>query len=146
MTIPWGDVSTAYHSTGIGNVEVYMGLPAAMIWQMQVARYFGWMLRLPLLQESIKALISAGAPGPNARTRAATRAVIWGQARNRTGKRATARLHTPNGYALTAMTALRAAQNAVGGEIKPGFQTPSRAFGEDFILQFDGVRREDIDG
>ena len=24
MTIPWGDVSTAYHSTGIPDIEVYM--------------------------------------------------------------------------------------------------------------------------
>src|SRR5690242_17266656 len=27
MTIPWGDVSTAYHSTGIPDVEVYMAVP-----------------------------------------------------------------------------------------------------------------------
>ncbi len=27
MTIPWGDVSTAYHSTGIPNIEVYMSAP-----------------------------------------------------------------------------------------------------------------------
>ena len=146
VTIPWGDVSTAYYSTGIGNIEVYMGLPTPMIWQMQTARYFGWVLRLPLLQESIKALIGAGAAGPSARTRASTRTVVWGQVRNRGGKRATARLQTPNGYALTAMTALRAAQNAVTGHATPGFQTPSRAFGKDFVLQFEGVRREDIAG
>ena len=27
MTIPWGDVSTAYHSTGIPDIEVYMAAP-----------------------------------------------------------------------------------------------------------------------
>jgi short subunit dehydrogenase-like uncharacterized protein len=113
---------------------------------MQTARYFGWVLQLPLLRESIKALIAAGAPGPSASARASTRTVVWGQARNRGGKRATARLHTPNGYALTAMTALRATQNAVTGHAIPGFQTPSRAFGKDFVLHFEDVRREDIAG
>ena len=30
MTIPWGDVSTAFYSTGIPNIEVYMATPAYM--------------------------------------------------------------------------------------------------------------------
>jgi hypothetical protein len=29
-------------------------------------------------------------------------------------------------------------------ELKTGFQTPSLAYGSNFIMQFDGVRREDI--
>ena len=29
MTIPWGDVSTAWYSTGIPNIEVYMAAPLA---------------------------------------------------------------------------------------------------------------------
>ena len=29
MTIPWGDVSTAWYSTGIPNIEVFMAAPAA---------------------------------------------------------------------------------------------------------------------
>jgi short subunit dehydrogenase-like uncharacterized protein len=57
----------------------------------------------------------------------------------RTGLRA---VSTPNGYTLTAMTALRAMQETLAGRGKPGFQTPARAFGADFILQFDGVKRE----
>jgi hypothetical protein len=32
----------------------------------------------------------------------------------------------------------------VAGEAKPGFQTPSLVFGADFILQFEGARREDL--
>ena len=29
ITIPWGDVATAYHSTGIGDVEVYLAARGA---------------------------------------------------------------------------------------------------------------------
>src|SRR5215210_2576732 len=35
MTIPWGDVSTAYHSTGIPNIRVYSGMPPKMIRRMK---------------------------------------------------------------------------------------------------------------
>jgi short subunit dehydrogenase-like uncharacterized protein len=144
VTIPWGDVSTAFYSTGIGNVEVYMALPPTMIWQMQMTRYVGWFLQLPFLQDQLKAWLAAGSPGPDAQTRAKSSTVVWGEVTNPAGQRAAARLYMPNGYTLTAMTALRAAQNAAAGKAKPGFQTPSRAFGKDFVLEFDGVRREDI--
>jgi len=30
---------------------------------------------------------------------------------------------------------------SAAGEVKPGFQTPSMAFGADFILEIEGVRR-----
>jgi hypothetical protein len=53
-------------------------------------------------------------------------------------------VRTPEGYSLTATTAIDAAYRVVSGEIKPGFQTPSRAFGGDYILNFDDVMREDL--
>ena len=31
MAVAWGDVSTAYHSTGIPNIEVYMPAPRAAV-------------------------------------------------------------------------------------------------------------------
>lgn len=144
VTIPWGDVSTAYYSTGIGNIEIYMALPATLIWQMQMTRYFDWFRQLSLVQNLLKAFIRAGITGPGTKTRAESSTTVWGEATNPKGKRVAARLYTPNGYTLTAMTALRAAQNAVGGKAKRGFQTPSRAFGKNFILQFEGVQRENV--
>jgi short subunit dehydrogenase-like uncharacterized protein len=42
-TMPWGDVATALHSTGIPNVEVYMAIPAAL---RRVMRYIGILLQL----------------------------------------------------------------------------------------------------
>jgi hypothetical protein len=32
----------------------------------------------------------------------------------------------------------------INGDFKAGFQTPSLAYGEDFILQFPGTIREDL--
>lgn len=144
-TIPWGDVSTAYYSTGIGNIEVYAALPPGMIRQMRLSRYLGRLLASSPVQSYLKRRIKAGPAGPSAQTRKQTYSLVWGQAKNAAGRRVTARLRTPNGYTLTAMTALRATQRVLAGETKPGFQTPSLAFGKDFILQFEGVGREDVE-
>jgi hypothetical protein len=54
------------------------------------------------------------------------------------------RLTTPEGYTLTARTSLDATMRVAAGEFKPGFQTPSMAFGPDYILGFEGVMREEL--
>jgi short subunit dehydrogenase-like uncharacterized protein len=54
------------------------------------------------------------------------------------------RLLTPEGYTLTAMTSLEIVRRILAGEAMPGFQTPSRVFGADFISGFDGCGREDL--
>ena len=69
--------------------------------------------------------------------------MLVGVARN---KRETvrARLTTPEDYTLTARTSLDAALRVAAGEVKPGFETPSLAFGPDYILGFEGVIREGL--
>ena len=49
----------------------------------------------------------------------------------------------PESYALTVQTALRAVEKVRAGGARPGFQTPSLAFGKDFILEIEGVTRTD---
>ena len=63
--------------------------------------------------------------------------------KNARGDVARAWLKTPEGYTLTALTALAIAQRSRDGAARPGFQTPSRAFGPDFVLEFSGVERRD---
>jgi short subunit dehydrogenase-like uncharacterized protein len=55
-----------------------------------------------------------------------------------------AKLKTPEAYYLTALTAVEITKRILDGDFKPGFQTPSKAYGADFILGFDGVTREDL--
>ncbi|MEL6134213.1 MAG: saccharopine dehydrogenase NADP-binding domain-containing protein, partial [Bacteroidota bacterium] len=45
MTIPWGDVSTAYYSTSIPNIEVYTGVKPTSYKMVKRQRYFTWLLR-----------------------------------------------------------------------------------------------------
>ncbi len=145
ITIPWGDVSTAFYSTGIPNIQVYSVFPPALVNMMRASRYLGWFLGSPFAQALLKRGIQAQPPGPSADERAKGLSLLWGQAEDETGKRVTSRMRTPEGYALTALTAVAIVQRVLAGDAPIGFQTPSRAYGANFILQFDGVMREDVE-
>jgi hypothetical protein len=50
----------------------------------------------------------------------------------------------PEGYTLTAMTALAIAEKVADTDFQlNGFHTPATAFGVDFIMEFEGVIRID---
>jgi short subunit dehydrogenase-like uncharacterized protein len=101
-------------------------------------------LGLPFMQSFLKGQIDKQPEGPTDEQRRKGEAILIGVARNGKGDTVRSRLRTPEGYTLTAATALAIAQRAANGDVKVGFQTPSLAYGADFVLGFDGVRREDL--
>jgi short subunit dehydrogenase-like uncharacterized protein len=137
-------VSTAFYSTGIPNIDVYTAAPAQAIRGMIASRYIGWLLATSPAQSFLKRRIRAAAPGPSDAARAASTARLWGEAWDDDGRRVVSRLRTPDGYSLTALTSVAAAAKVLAGGVKPGFQTPSLAFGADFILEIEGTVREDV--
>ena len=144
-TIPWGDVFTAYYSTGIPDIEVYAAFPASTRTLMVVSRYLSWLLGLSAVQQLQKRLIQNQPPGPKDAERAQGRSLVWGEVEDDSGKRLVSRLQGPEGYTLTALTALAIVAKVLAGQISVGFQTPSLAYGADLILEIDGVVREDLD-
>jgi len=147
ITIPWGDVATAYHTTGIPNIEVYAAVPLAVRVAMRAARALGPLLASPMVKRALAARARSGAAGPTADERARRRSRLWAEARDpAAGAVVTARLATPESYELTSMTALDLATRALRGQLPIGFQTPARACGADYILGFEGVVREDVPG
>lgn len=144
-TIPWGDVSTAFYSTGIPDIEVYAAFPASTRRAMVASRYLGWLLGLPVVQHFQKRLIQNQPPGPTDTERAQGRSLLWGEVEDNSGKRLVSRLQGPEGYTLTAMTALAIVAKVLAGQFSVGFQTPSLAYGADLILEIEGVVREDLD-
>jgi short subunit dehydrogenase-like uncharacterized protein len=143
-TIPWGDVSTAYHSTGIPNVEVYTRVPAGQRRVLRMTRRLGWMLSSRPVQALMKRAIRKGVPGPSDEQRARGLSLLWGEATDSAGRSVVSRLRAPEGYTLTALTGVAAVQRVLAGDAPAGFQTPSRAYGADWILEFDGVERVDV--
>ena len=143
VTIPWGDVATAYHSTGIPDVTVYMSMSPGSVTWLRRARYASPLLRLGVVRWLLAKLLARGGSGPDEETRAETGASVWGRAMADDGAEAVARLRTPNTYDLTVETALNAVEGVLAGDVDPGFQTPSTAFDPDFVLEVPGVERTD---
>jgi short subunit dehydrogenase-like uncharacterized protein len=144
VTIPWGDVATAWYSTGIPNIEVYAAAPRSVRALMRAARYFGWLLGQPWLKRWQLERIRSQPPGPSAEELQRGRSFVWGRVEDDEGRGAESRIAGPNGYQLTAYSALLILQRVLANGAKPGFQTPSKAFGADFVLQIPGVTREDV--
>jgi short subunit dehydrogenase-like uncharacterized protein len=142
VTIPWGDVSTAFYSTGIPNIEVYTVVPEPALKLMRLSRLFGWLLATNPVQNYLQKQIPEG--GPNAEERRAGKTLLWGEASDKQGNKAVSRLEGPEGYAFTALTALNICEKILGGDFQIGFQTPARAYGADLVLETPGVRREDV--
>jgi short subunit dehydrogenase-like uncharacterized protein len=144
VSIPWGDVSTAYYSTGIPNIEVYTVVPAAVRLGMRASTWLGPLLRSNVVQNFLKQRVQAGGTGPNAEQRARAGAHVWGEALDDAGQHVVSRLETPDGYTLTVETALASVARVLAGDATPGFQTPSTAYGADFIMQVPDVHRTDL--
>ncbi len=144
IQIGWGDVSTAFHSTGIPNIEVHFEAAPALQALARIPGFVRSLLALSPAQRVLKALVDRQPEGPSDGARLKGRAVLVGTARNDKGETVRARLKTPEGYTLTSRTSLDAAMRVAAGDFKPGFQTPSLAFGPDYILGFEGVTREEL--
>lgn len=143
MPIAWGDVSTAYRSTGIGNIEVYAAVTRWQLRMLRMSRPFRWMLRSPMMQRYMKRRVLAGPPGPTDEERAKGRTLLWGEVDDGKGNRKVSRLRGPEGYTFTIQTALAAITRVLAGDAPPGYQTPSLAYGPDFVLEVPGVERVD---
>jgi short subunit dehydrogenase-like uncharacterized protein len=142
MSIPWGDVSTAHFSTGIPNIETYVGIKPSVYRVLKFQSAFNWLLRTSFIRSFIKSRISKRPAGPSDEQRSGARSLVWGQATNSRGEKVTERLSCPDGYTLTMHSSLLISRKILSGEFKPGYQTPSAAYGEDLILEIPETRRE----
>lgn len=141
MAIPWGDVSTAFHTTGIPFIETYTGIQPRLYKILKWQPLFNWLLRTAPVRRLLKKKIEARGAGPDAATRERSKSLVWGEASTSKGKKVEARLIGPNGYTLTAHTGLLITQKVLSGDFTTGYQTPASAYGADLILEVPGVER-----
>lgn len=144
FAVSWGDVSTAWHSTRIPNIEVHFEAVPQLRRMAKIPGMIKSILGLGFMQAILKRQIDRMPEGPTDEQRRQGRATLVAVARNDRNETLRTRLTTPEGYTLTAMTGLAIAERVSKGEFKTGFQTPSLAFGADFITGFENVRREDL--
>jgi short subunit dehydrogenase-like uncharacterized protein len=138
VSVPWGDVSTAYYTTGIENIEVYMTASKSVEHAMRTSNYTAPLFQFPPVKSGLQTLARAFADGPSEEMRETTRVYVWGEA-STDEKTVTSRLVTPETYALTVDAATTAVQRLDGEDAPTGYHTPSSAFDPEFVLELDDV-------
>ncbi len=144
MSIPWGDISTAFTTTGIENIETYTGASPKVFKLLRFQNLYNWLLRTTVIRNYLKNKINKKAAGPSDAQRAKSKSMVWGEVTNSNSESAAARLIGPDGYTSTAHSSLIIAKKVLEGNFKPGYQTPAGCYGEDLILEVIGVTREVI--
>lgn len=144
VSIGWGDVSTAYHSTRIPDIQTYMAFPPFAIQLLRAMRAIGPLLYTRPVKGSLKQALRLMRSGPTDEQRRNGFSLIVGEVFNDDGGAVSSKLKTPEGYSMTALATVEIMQRVLAGDRKPGFQTPSLAYGPDFVLGFNGVERVDL--
>lgn len=139
VTIPWGDVASAFYSTGIPNIEVYCAQPRSTIRMLRFTRWAEPLLRSRLIKRLGTRWIHRKVSGPTDEERRTLRTQLWACATNEKGSTAEATLEIPDGYTTTVETSLEIVQRVLRGNVAPGFFTPSMAFGSSFIESFSSM-------
>jgi short subunit dehydrogenase-like uncharacterized protein len=145
-SIPWGDVATAFHSTGIPNIVVYTAMARRQISALKVARFLTPLVRLATVKRALARRIERSVPGPDEEARRTGQTQLWGRVTDATGRSVEGTLVTPEAYRLTAETAVESARRVAAGAVRPGFRTPSLAFGANYIAEFGGCDLRAGDG
>jgi short subunit dehydrogenase-like uncharacterized protein len=144
LPISWGDLETAYRSTGIPNITTYMAYPPRLV--KNVRRYgplVQKLVRVRSLRQIAQMIVARFFKGPSAEMRQHSRSYVWAMARDTEGKQTQAWLETLEAYQLTAVAGLRCVERLLV-ERPVGALTPSQAFGADFILEIEGSKRFDV--
>jgi short subunit dehydrogenase-like uncharacterized protein len=140
--IPWGDLSSAFRSTGIPNITTFTALPRGDLIG-KGSELLGPLLKNPAVQRAGLSLVDRLMRGPSAEKQARGHTEVWARAADAAGHSAAISMRTPSPYSLTADSVLRAVARitATGSAdtVQPGAHTPSSAFGPDYVRGLDGV-------
>lgn len=140
MSIPWGDVSTAFTTTGIPNIETYTGMAPKVYRILKLQWAFNWLLRTEFVRNIIRKKIKAKPAGPGDEQRKNSSSLVWGEVSNPAGKTITAAISCLDGYTLTAHSSLIIGKKILSGDLKTGYQTPAGCYGENLVSEIPGTK------
>ncbi len=143
IAVTWGDVVSAYYSTGVPDITVYSEATPAVRMHHALIRSFGWAIPLTPWRQMLEAGTEWMPEGPSDFERMTRQTIIVAEVEDADGRVFSSRIRTADAYSVTAMTATAIASRLLAGDLRPGFQTPARVYGADFPLSLPGVHRED---
>lgn len=142
VTIPWGDVFTAWVSTGVGDIEVYVSVPSSAVKRLRRLRLVQPLLRFGFVQGLMKRRIERTTRGPSDKVRSNSQMQLWGEAVSADGRSVAATMTTPNGYDVTVTASLGIVEYLLENDAEGGYYTPSLLMGSDYAESLPGVTME----
>jgi len=133
ISIPWGDVSSAYYSTRIPNITVYLGFPKGLFGIRKIIPLSKRILSIKFIQKIIFKLVGFVITGPSKKKRETASTYVWGRVENNNGESIEEAYKLIDGYNITAIGAADALTKFVNGKIDTGTKTPSLAFGKKLV-------------
>lgn len=141
MSIPWGDVSTAYVTTGIPNIITYTAMKPSVYRMLKFQFLFNWLLRTVWMRGILQNKINQRPAGPSDEQRIKGKTYVWAQVHNAKGETKSAAIQTNDGYTVTYEASLIITQKILNGNFKAGYQTPASAYGEGLIFELSGTKK-----
>jgi len=143
LPIPWGDLATAYRTTGIPNITTNMAFPRRIARLLRVSGpLFNNFPAVDLFRNSAKTWVEKSVQNPDEHLRSTGRSYVWTCANDQKGNTVQAWLETLEAYQFTAVAGVRCVAKIFS--LQPvGALTPSQAFGVNFVLEIEGTRRFD---
>ncbi len=130
--IPWGDLATAHWQTGIPNISVYAARRTNKVSDVLIP-LVQRVMEIGAVQRFARKKIEQKVKGPDEEARGGRSTYVWGEATDPSGKTATCRIRTPNGYTVTMDGILLTARFFMDYEGKGGCFTPSQLMGSGLV-------------
>lgn len=140
FAIPWGDVFTAYYSTGIENISVFFSIPEAAANFISFFAPFTSLLKLEPVLQATGSIVDIMIEGPNKQKREEGRSFIWGEIENSNGEVLMLQYETREGYRLTVDASLIIIEEILNGKVRTGFCTPSMLLGSELLDRIPGTK------
>ena len=140
MSIPWGDVATAYYSTGIENIIVYTPRSEAGIKKIRIQRKWLFILKLKFVQNYLKNKMTKKIinGGDSDEQRAKSKMWVWAEVKNKDGKIESGHFQIANGYDVTGYGAMFFAKQLIENTFEGGYYTPSLLLGPNIVESLPG--------
>lgn len=139
VSIPWGDITTAFYTTDIPNICIFTAIEPAQLKWMKALNYVVFILNNAYIQHWLKQKITTKIQGPNEKEREAGFMRLWGRAYN-ADEEVSLVMDTPEGYQFTVISALLFVEALLAHKILPGAYTPSQALPSEAIFNMLGVK------
>lgn len=140
ITIPWGDISTAYSTTGIPTIETYAGASKTVYYLLKFQFLFNPILRTKFVKNLLQKYVDDKITGPNENHFQNGKSLIYGKVKNAKGETFEARIETLEGYRLTAEASILITEKVLELKGVSGYQTPAGLFGHKLILEIQGSK------